>query len=155
MKQKQIITPLSQWPTEAILYLFRKHRQCYTEFHTSYYERKNKLTNQIEIWLPVGGSYQKDDGHWDYDVLYYELYNGTKEDFIKQHTTTYGCNGYFDHYDDWYWPTDEIWFRFEGMYWKGTITDVKKELAKRPNCNIHGAKDFRKWKMNWKKNNKR
>ena len=141
MNRKQIITPLSQWPTEAILYLFRKNRTCYTSGIVQYYERKNKLTNKIEIWLPMGGVYQKDDGHWDYDILYYELFDGTKEEYIKQHTHTYGN-----------WGSDEIWFRFEGMYWRGSIHEIKKELRKRPNCNIHGGKDFRKWKMNWKKN---
>ena len=129
------------FPTEAILYLFRKNRTCYTTGIVQYYERKNKLTNKIEIWLPIGGVYQKDDGHWDYDILYYELFDGTKEEYIKQHTHTYGN-----------WSTDEIWFRFEGMYWRGSIHEIKKELRKRPNCNIHGGKDFRKWKMNWKKN---
>ena len=152
---KQTITPLSKFPTEAILYLFRKRRQCYTNFHTSYYERKNKLTNKIEIWLPVEGVIHKDNGHWDYEVLYYELFDGTKEEFIKQHTHTYGCDGYFDKYDEWYWPSDKIWFNFEGMYWKGTIHEIRKELRKRSHCEIHGAKEFRKWKINWKKTNKK
>jgi hypothetical protein len=143
MKQKQI-TPLPQWPTEAILYLFRKNRTCFTSGIVQYYERKNKLTNKNEIWLPVGGVYQIDDDHWDYDVLYYELFDGTKEEYLKQHTQTYG-----------HWDTDEITFRFEGMYWRGSIREIKKELQKRPHCNIHSSKDFRKWKMNWKKNNKR
>ena len=140
MNRKQIITPLSQWPTEAILYLFRKNRTCYTTGIAQYYERKNKLTNKIEIWLPIGGVYQKDDGHWDYDILYYELFDGTKEEYIKQHTHTDGN-----------WGLDEIWFRFEGMYWRGSISEIKRELSIRPHCNIHSSKDFRKWKMNWKK----
>ena len=143
MKQKQI-TPLSQWPTEAILYLFRKNRTCFTSGIVQYYERKNKLTNKNEIWLPVGGVYQIDDDHWDYDVLYYELFDGTKEEYLKQHTQTYGS-----------WDTDKISFRFEGMYWRGSVHEIKKELSTRPHCNIHSSKDFRKWKMNWKKNNKR
>jgi len=144
MKRKQI-TPLTQWPTEAIVFLFKKNRVCRTSRpFDGYVEVKNKLTNKIDIWLAVGGIYQTDDGHYNYDILSYELYDGTKEQFLKSITTTSGitASGY-------------LWIKFEGMYWEGNIDELKEELSKRPHCNIHTAKDFRKWKIMWKHNNRK
>ena len=146
MNQK--ITPLSKWPTEAILYLFRKHRQCRTKLPYYVYNFNKKL-NEPEYWIPQYGEYEDENGSIVRGIVSYKKYS--QKEINTQFTHTYGCNGHFDYYDDWYWPTDDIWLRFEGMYWEGKIDDIRKELSKRPHCNIHGTKEFRKWKINWKK----
>jgi hypothetical protein len=151
MKQKKIITPLSKWPTEAILYLFRKYRQCKTKLPYDYVYRFNKKLNKPEYWLPQYGKYEDENGSIIRDIVSYKKYS--QKEINTQFTHTYGCNGRVSYWDDWYLPTDNIWFRFEGMYWEGTIDDIRKELSKRPHCNIKGSKEFRKWKINWKRQN--
>ena len=56
-------------------------------------------------------------------------------------------------YSEWQYG-DEMNFRFEGMYWEGTIKQIKDELSKREHVGIFNNKDYRKWLINYRKNNK-
>lgn len=116
MKRKDI-TPLTEFPTEVLVYYFKKLRKCYTS------ERIDKQIGVEKRWSLVLNDY-------------YELPIWS----VRKETSTYG------HY-----PDDTLWFDFERMYWEGSITELKKELDKRPHVNIHTSKDFRKWKIEYKK----
>ena len=37
------------------------------------------------------------------------------------------------------------------MYWKGDIDELKAELDTRENVPLKGSKEFRRWKMKYKK----
>ena len=147
MKIKKI-TPLSKFPTEAILYLYRKNRHCYTQY-TGLCRRWKSKTNEYifwkagpsEPWLHIDGNI--------YNIpLYYERVDHVNP---KDYTEITGNHWHLSDYNDRGYYTEEIDFEFEGMYWKGTIQDIHDELSKRPNVNIIGTKSFRKWKINYKK----
>ena len=74
------------------------------------------------------------------------------EEVQKKFTTTHG-----NWWEGWNEPGepggygDKMLFEFEKMYWEGTVQDVYDELSGRPHVDIHGSKDFRKWKIEYKK----
>lgn len=127
---KQInITPLSEFPTEVLVYNFKRLRTCRT------YRRCGKQIGVEKHWVPHQ-KYDKEQG-WveDYYTLYeYPIYESEK------YTITSGP-----------WGQNKFRITFEGKYWEGDIKDLLNEINSRPHCNIHGSKDFRKWKINYKK----
>lgn len=146
------ITPLTEFPTEAILMLFKKKRQCRTNIPYNARRHYDKKRRKWQWWLPFYGEWTDDEGNYYNPItIGFTLY----DELPKEYTTTYGNHGTWNCFDDWYSPSEEIDFRFEGMYWSGKVKDVREELAKRPHCNIHSAKDFRKWKIEYKKSLKR
>ena len=148
------ITPLSKFPTEVIVYMFRKERHCETRLPWNYRTRYNNKTGKYEYWIPFSGSWTDTDGKtWNPVILGYTLMTG--KEVHNKFTTTYG-----NWWDGWSYPDEGGWgkrisFEFEGMYWKGEVKDIIKELSTRPHVDIHGAKAFRKWKIEWKKSMKK
>jgi len=150
MKQR-IITPLSEFPTEAIVHLFKKNRHCVVNRpFDSWYKGYNKETKQHEYWVPFRGGYDETSKVYDPNIIGYTLMSS--KEIAEKYTETRG-----NYWEGWCEPGEPgclgqiIDFVFEGMYWKGTVEDVKAELSKRPNVNIRGSKDFRKWKIQYKK----
>lgn len=145
------ITPLSKFPTEAILYFYRKNRTCRTHYYglTQRYSRKlHKYlywkAGPSEPWLHTDG--------YTYNVpLYYELVDNVDP---KDYTTITGNSSYRKG-DKLSVSVSYLDFEFEGMYWRGTIDEIHAELAKRPHVNLNGNKAYRKWKMEWKKNKRK
>lgn len=123
------ITPLSQFPTEVLVFYFKKLRKCYT------HKRCGKQIGIEKRWSP---HFENVEG-LGYIINYYTMYELPIWE-IEYYTTTSGQ--FLD---------DTLWFKFEGMYWTGGIDELKKELDKRPNIDIKNTKDFRKWKINYKK----
>ena len=154
-KKKKVITPLSKFPTEALLMMFRKHRHCETDFPWEMREHRrfNYESGKYEYWVPVWGDwFDEKDGKTYRAIVRYDLHSSNE--IVKDYTTTYGNEGFWSDMDVWYgkiyWEQN-IHFQFEGMYWRGTIGDIRKELARRPHVNLKGSRDFRKWKIEYKK----
>lgn len=129
MRKERTITPLSEFPTEVLVYYFKKLRKCYTH---------SKCGKQIGVekrWSPHFEFVE----NLGYIINYYTLYELPIYE-KEYYTTTSG------QYHD-----DTLWFNFEGMYWNGSINELRRELDTRPNIDIKSSKDFRKWKMQYKK----
>lgn len=147
-KEKQI-TQLDKFPTEALVMNYRRHRKCYTRHYGTIECVFNHNTCQYEYWEEFTGPFEIDGVVYNPCVIGYTRL--THEEFHKKYTEikgniwTYGKYG-----NDFRW-TDEMEFTFEGMYWRGTIDELKKELANRPHVNLKGGKDFRRWKQQYKK----
>ena len=104
-----------------------------TEVLVHYFKKLRKCFTYTERDKQIGV-----ERHWS-DVLndFYELPVWS----TKKINTTSG-----------YFLDNTLWFKFEGMYWNGSIDELKNELDKRPHVDIKNSKDFRKWKIKWKKN---
>ena len=73
MKQR-IITPLSEFPTEAIVHLFKKNRHCVVNRpFDSWYKGYNKETKQHEYWVPFRGGYDETSKVYDSNIIGYTL----------------------------------------------------------------------------------
>ena len=128
MRKERIITPLSEFPTEVLVFEFKRNRRCY--HRTSY----GDCIGYKKQWYP----------HWEnveglgYIINYYTIENiSIFDDKSFDETGTQFCD-------------DTLYFSFEGKYWNGSLRALKQELAKRPNVNIT-LKNFRKWKKKYKK----
>lgn len=111
MKKEKQITPLSQFPTEVLVFYFKKFRTvCHYEYENEWYDWvvEDKTTTPFEY----------DDGE----------------------------DNYFD--------DGCMHIQFEDMYWRGKRDEFMKELNSRGNVNIT-AKDFKKWKIQYKKSLKK
>ena len=155
-KSKEI-TPLSKFPTEVILHFYRKNRLCSTD-HRKYKEIYNWNTKKNEYWIPFYGPFEKDGVIYNHVCLGYT--KSTGEECHKKFTTVtskqdahWDDDGYYYGYNEWQFG-DEVNFRFEGLYWKGKIQDLKNELNKREHVGIFNNKDYRKWLINYRKNKK-
>ena len=141
MKQNNKITPLSQWPTEALVMCFRRNKYCRTHLPFNYRLKYNKKTCKWEYWLPFYGSWTDEEGNtWNPITIGYTLYDKIPKEYTKVYGNRHG---------------GKIAFTFEGMYWEGKLAEVYNELSKRPHINLNGAKDFRKWKIEYKKSLKK
>ena len=148
------ITSLSNFPTEVILHFYRKNRLCYTD-HYKYVENYNRKTNKREFWIPFYGPFEKDGVIYNHVCLGYT--KSTGEECHKKFTTVkskqdahWDEDGYYYGYNEWQYG-DEMNFRFEGMYWEGTIKQIKEELDKREHVGIFNNKDYRKWLIKYRK----
>lgn len=152
-KNKEI-TPLSKFPTEVLLHFYRKNRLCHTD-HGMYKEIYNHKTFKREFWIPFYGSFEKDGVIYNHVCLGYT--KSTGEECHKKFTTVqskqdahWDEDGYYYGYGEFQYG-DEMNFRFEGLYWKGRIQDLKNELNKREHVGIFNNKDYRKWLINYRK----
>lgn len=143
------ITPLSKFPTEVILHFYRKNRLCYTD-HWKYVENYNHKTHKREFWIPFYGPFEKDGYKVDNMIIGYT--KSTGEECHKKFTTVKSKqDSHWEWCEDYFWYGDEVNFRFEGLYWKGNIQDLKKELDKREHVGVFNNKDYRKWLINYRK----
>lgn len=149
------ITPLSKFPTEALLEMYRRHRTCYDH---SYSRTECRWKNgKYTYWEPVYGEFVDIDGLMSnkpgttFNIpLYYKIVPKP----IKVISTEIEGNKWRNSY------TDKIYrngfgFDFQGMYWEGEYDELKRELDSRPHVNMQGRKAFRKWKMEYNKRNKK
>ncbi len=143
------ITPLSKFPTEALVMNYRRHRVCRTRMPWSTYRSYNKMTYDWEYWVPVTGPFEIDGVIYNPCIIAYKKV--TKQE-LKDHFTEIKGDIWEISNNGWYSFTDEMEFTFEGMYWRGTIDEIKAEMAKRPHISLKGGKDFRRWKIKYKKN---
>lgn len=143
------ITPLSKFPTEVILHLYRKNRLCYTD-HYKYVENYNRKTNKREFWIPFYGPFEKDGVIYNHVCLGYT--KSTGEECHKKFTKIDSKqDSILSWYDDCIYRGDKVNFRFEGLYWEGRIQDLKNELSKREHVGIFNNKDYRKWLIKYRK----
>ena len=146
---------LSEFPTEALLYQYRQHRYCRRMPIYDYYLRYTK-SGKIEVWKRIYGDFE------GYNIcLYMTLSNKTKEEVIHEHTSINSKDGglYYK------WDNEQkksilidrgnfMKIHFGKLHWEGNMEEVKKELSTRPNVNIDGSKEYRKWLYNYKKTNR-
>ena len=138
------ITSLSKFPTEVLLMNFRKQRFCDTKLPWGIEEHFNHGTNQYEFWEVFLGPFEINGVVYDnMPIGYTKIACGWKErlQILKKYTKTYSSA----------WYSNEVQFNFEGMYWKGDIDELKAELDTRENVPLKGSKEFRRWKMKYKK----
>jgi hypothetical protein len=152
---KTQITPLSKFPTEVILHFYRKNRHCLTD-HGKYIENYNHKTNKREFWIPFYGPFEEDGVVRNYVCLGYTKSTGEEchklfTKIMSKQDAHWDEDGYYYGYNEWQYG-DEMNFRFEGMYWEGTIKQIKDELNKREHIGIFNNKDYRKWLINYRKN---
>lgn len=128
MRKERTITPLSEFPTEVLVFEFKRNRHCY--HRTSY----GDCIGYRKQWYP----------HWEnveglgYIINYYTIENvPIFDDKSFDETGTQ-------------FSDDTLYFSFEGKYWNGSLRKLKEELDKRPNVNIT-LKNFRKWKKKYKR----
>ena len=151
------ITSLSKFPTEVILHFYRKNRHCLTN-NRAYIENYNHKTHKREFWIPFYGPYEKDGITYN-TCLGYTKSTGEEchklfTKIMSKQDAHWDEDGYYYGYCEWQYG-DEMNFRFEGMYWEGTIKQIKDELDKREHVGIFNNKDYRKWLINYRKANKR
>ena len=152
MNNKYKITPLSKFPTEVILHFYRKNRLCHTN-HRMYKKVYNWNTKKEEFWIPFYGPFEKDGIIYDTCLGYTK---STGEECHKRFTEINSKqDSILSWYDDYIYYGDEVNFRFEELYWKGKIQDLKKELDKREHVGIFNNKDYRKWLINYRKAKKK
>lgn len=108
VKKEKEITPLSKFPTEVLVFYFKKFRKV------SHYEYENAWHEQVIEDRTEGPFYREDED------------------------------------GDGFYSYDEFTIKFEGMYWHGKRNDFMKELNSREHVDI-SAKNFKKWKMQYKK----
>lgn len=157
-KNKQNITPLSKFPTEVILHFYRKNRLCYTD-HGKYVENYNRKTHKREFWIPFYGPFEKDGYKVDSMIIGYT--KSTGEECHKNFTTIeskqdahWDEDGYYYGYGEYHYG-DKMKFKFEGLYWEGTIKQIKDELNKREHVGIFNNKDYRRWLIKYRKSMKK
>ena len=156
MKQT-IITPISKFPTEVILHFYRKYRLCHTD-HGKYKEIYNWKTKKTEYWIPFYGPFEKDGYKVNSMIIGYTKSTGEEchKLFTKvgsKQDAVWDEDGYYYGYGE-YRYGNKINFTFEGLYWEGTIKQIKNELSKREHVGIFNNKDYRKWLINYRKNKK-
>lgn len=149
MTKERQITPLALFPTEALVMNYRRHRVCRTKHFGTVEIVFNQHTCKYEYWEEFTGPYEIDGVIYNPCVIGYTKL--TTEEFHKKYTEIKGDIWTYGKYDNYFQYTDEMEFTFEGMYWRGTINEIKKELAKRPHVSLKGGKDFRRWKIKYKK----
>ena len=152
------ITPLSKFPTEVILHFYRKNRHCLTD-NGKYKEIYNWNTKKNEFWIPFYGPFEKDGVIYNHVCLGYTKSTGEEchklfTKIMSKQDAHWDEDGYYYGYSEWQYG-DEMNFRFEGMYWEGTIKQIKDELDKREHVGIFNNKDYRKWLINYRKAMKR
>lgn len=146
--QLKKITPLSKFPTEALLEMYRRHRTCYDH---SYYRTECRWNNnKYTYWEPVYGDFICPDGKSYHIPIYYTIVPAP----IKVLSTEIEGNQERNSY------TNKLYrngmsFSWEGLYWEGELDDVKKELSTRPHVEKVGRKNYRKWLINYRKNLKK
>lgn len=113
-KNEKKITPLSEFPTEVIVFYFKKFRKC----------------RHYEYEKPV---YDSDGCLVDEDFIIEDV---TEEPFEGRRTD------------------DTMYIQFDGMYWSGKRSEFMEEMNRRGNVDI-SAKNFKDWKREYKKRNKR
>ena len=138
MKENKI-TPLTKFPTEALVWLYRKNRICRTYIPWDYHK-----SGPDEYWIPFCGPYEIEGVVYDPCIIGHTKMSA--KEFHKKFTEIYGNKPV---------RSKDINFEFEGMYWRGTVSELQQELSKRPHANIKGHNDFRKWKIKYKKQLKR
>lgn len=155
---------LSEFPTEALLHEYRRNRYCFLGPIYNYYIRYNFGTKKEEVWEKVYGEYNDERIPEKYRniCLYMKLSEKTPEQVIKEHTIIKSKQG-GRKYE--YVPKENRWrtvdyknfmkIHFNGLYWEGQMEEIKEELSKRPNVNIDGGKAYRRWLLNYKKQNKK
>lgn len=149
MNKTKKITPLTKFPTEALVMNYRRHRVCRTRMPWLSYRSYNKLTCNYDYWIPVSGPLEVDGIIYNPCIVSYKRV--TRDELEREFTEIKGDLMDYDYGYDWMSFTDEMEFTFEGMYWRGTIDEIKAEMAKRPHVPLKGRKQFRRWKMNYKK----
>jgi len=152
------ITPLSKFPTEVILHFYRKNRHCLTD-NGKYKEIYNWNTKKNEFWIPFYGPFEKDGKIYNPICLGYTKSTGEEchklfTKIMSKQDAHWDEDGYYYGYSEWQYG-DKMNFRFEGMYWEGTIKQIKDELDKREHVGIFNNKDYRKWLINYRKANKK
>ena len=158
MKQnKQNITPLSKFPTEVILHFYRKNRLCYTD-HYKFHQHYNHKTHKEEYWIPFYGPFEKNGFKCENMIIGFR--KSTGEECHKLFTEIKCKNdkywdedGYYYGYNEWHYG-NKMKFKFEGMFWEGTIKEIKEELNKREHVGIFNKKDYRKWLIKYRKDKK-
>lgn len=151
---------LSEFPTEALLYQYRRNRLCKTvKWRGDIVRVYNSKKNRYDFWKAIKENVLWDDGKEYYTVVSYEKCDDvTIKDFIEI-TTKQG--GYQlrqkpgKKYDVWTWVGNYIEIHFGKLHWSGDLSELKKELSKRPNVNVDGGHCYRKWLNNYKKNLKK
>lgn len=147
------ITPLSKFPTEVILHFYRKNRLCHTD-HRRYVETYSHKTHKREFWIPFYGPFEKNGYKVESMIIGYT--KSTGEECHKSFTEIKSKqDAHWEWCDDYFWYGDKVKFRFEGLYWEGTIKEIKNELNKREHVGIFNNKDYRKWLINYRKTNKK
>ena len=152
MKHNKKITPLSQWPTEALIEMYRRHRFCFE--HVWCRTKCRWKNDKPTYWEPTYGEFVDEYcllGKKKNEVYKLPIYYTKVDNYIWQHSTHIEGNKCHNSYTDRCYQNG-IAFSFEGMYWEGELNDLKKELANRPHIGMKGRKEFRKWKMNYKHN---
>jgi len=139
-KENKEITPLNKFPTEFLLHEFRILTYCRTHTKLIKYEKWEPHYETVDsIKIPI----------------YYTL---VEREYFEKYNVRYSrldCSWYDD--DGCYyrrWGGQNLYFNFNGMYWEGTIEELRKELNTRPHIGIMNKKDYRKWKIKVAKNNK-
>jgi len=152
-----VITSLSKFPTEVLLHFYRKNRLCSTD-HYKFHRHYNYKTHKEEYWIPFYGLFERDGIKYNTCLGYTK---STGEECHKKFTTVkskqdthWDDDGYYYGYNEWQFG-DEVNFRFEGLYWKGRIQDLKNELDKREHVGIFNNKDYRKWLIKYRKSIKK
>lgn len=147
-------TPLSKFPTEALLYLYRKNRHCWTRAPWTSYNFRNLRTGEVEHWVPVIGKFEEDGKIYNPAIIAYERISA--KEFHKRYTEVKGNRIEWDHTTLFCYFGDIIHISFEGMTWEGNVSEIQNELNTRPHIGPMTAKQFRVWKMNYKRqlNNK-
>lgn len=136
-------TPLSKFPTEVLLYQYRRNRICRDEVV------RDKLLYIEKKWIP---HYSIIDG--ERVEYYWELWENPKYSYktvVKVHCRQ---DEHFDGRIDRYLYGDHIRINFEGMIWEGELQELHNELDSREHVNIIGKKAYRKWLINYRKNKK-
>lgn len=152
-KSKEI-TSLSKFPTEVILHFYRKNRHCLTNYR-AFVKRYNWNTKQYNYWIPFYGPFEKDGVIYNPICLGYTKSTGEEchklfTKIMSKQDAHWDEDGYYYGYSEWQYG-DEMNFRFEGMYWEGTIKQIKDELDKREHVGIFNNKDYRKWLIKYRK----
>ena len=136
-------TPLSKFPTEVLLYQYRRNRICRDEVV------RDKLLYIEKKWIP---HYSIIDGERVED--YWELWENPKYSYKTVVEVHCRQDEHFDGRIDRYWYGDHIRINFEGMIWEGELQELHDELDSREHVNIIGKKAYRKWLINYRKNKK-
>ena len=129
MRKERTITPLSEFPTEVLVFEFKRNRRCY--------HRKTcgDFLGYRKQWYP----------HWENVEGLGLIINYYYMELVPEYTDSPGFDETTTQFSD-----DTLYFSFEGKYWNGSLRALKQELAKRPNVNIT-LKNFRKWKQKYKR----
>ena len=148
MKQKTKNTPLSMFPTEALLKEYRRHRYCFQKPVFNYYISYNTKSKKQQVWKRVLGEFEG----YTICVSMERVLDKYPQDIIKEHTVIKSKQG-GRHYE---WVPEKhrymtvnygnlMKIHFGNMKWEGQMEEIKEELSKRENVNINGGKAYRKW----------